>query len=163
MTIGTQGEWKMILSFDRPTVLRICHFLWQGRRFWMAFSIWFITQRQRSSTANSARSTRTTKWHRPPEAKNVKSLSDVVVMIANRKVSRVVWSLFSVVRRRHRRRSHFVSHAKDARNHQCIASEDSESSNGQSIRRRSTQNQPGKVNKLFLFFYEILWNNIMYV
>ena len=105
---------------------------------------WYIIQRQRSSSASSARSTQHARLHRHHVAKNAIAHLAVVVTIESNSVSRVVLNQFLDVQRRHQRRSPFVSHASPAREQHATASADWESSNGQSKRRRNTQNQHGK-------------------
>ena len=136
MTILLQllGEIKTVFVFKK-----------RFKRFGRPFCLkWYTIQKQRNSTANSARNIKYIRLHKPAVVKNVNALSDVVVMIVSRKVLSDVWSLFSVVQRKHQRRSVYVLLAKDARNHQCIALEDYVSLNGWPIKRRSTPNQHGK-------------------
>ena len=82
---------------------------------------WFIIQRQRNSSASSARSTQPAKSRRPLAEKSVTAHSAVVATIANNWVSRAVLNQFSGDPRRHQRRSHSGSHASPARRQQLTA------------------------------------------
>ena len=89
--------------------------------FGRPFDIWFIILRLKSFSASSANLINCIRFPKPVAEKNVNPPLVEGVTIVNKEVSVVVLSQFFVVVRKHLRRFLLNSHARNARNHQCIA------------------------------------------